>query len=59
MVVTGALFVVYNFWFLRNVKKMHAREMGMLNVREGGWAEKLKHKANEPAFGGVDRKSVV
>jgi hypothetical protein len=27
MVVTGALFVIYEFWILRKVKNKHTREM--------------------------------
>ncbi len=53
MVVTGGLFVVYNFWFLRNVKKMHEKEMGQFNVVKEGWKDKIEKKAHQPAFGGV------
>jgi len=34
MVITGALFVIYNFWVLGKVKKMHGREM---ERGGGGW----------------------
>lgn len=54
MVITGVLFVIYNFWVLGRVKKMHGREMeraGMGGGYEGeGLKEKIERKAKEPAL---------
>ena len=51
MVVTGCLFVVYNFWVLARVKKRHGREMEREARFEGeGLKEKIGRKAHEPAL---------
>lgn len=49
MVITGVLFVIYNFIVLGNVKKSHAREMDSSHIDEG-IVEKIERKANEPAL---------
>jgi len=49
MVITGILFVIYNFIVLGRVKKSHAREMDSSHIGEG-IVEKIERKANEPAL---------
>jgi hypothetical protein len=57
MVVTGALFALYNFWVLEKVKKSHGREMesATLYNRET-LIEKVERKAMQP---GLEPGSVV
>lgn len=52
MVITGCLFVIYNFWVLARVKRGHKREMGQGGQGgEGeGLKEKIGRKVNEPAL---------
>ena len=51
MVITGVLFVVYNFWVLARVKKRHGREMQMSGAHDGeGLKEKIGRKVHEPAL---------
>ncbi len=54
MVITGVLFVIYNFWVLARVKKIHGREIergGIGGGYEGeGLKEKMERKAKEPAL---------
>jgi hypothetical protein len=49
MVITGCLFVIYNFWVLAGVKKRHGREMDH-GYGEEGLKEKIGRKMNEPAL---------
>ncbi|KAH8756143.1 hypothetical protein BGZ57DRAFT_909417 [Hyaloscypha finlandica] len=49
MVITGCLFVIYNFWVLAGVKKRHGREMDR-GYGEEGLKEKIGRKMNEPAL---------
>jgi hypothetical protein len=49
MVITGMLFVIYNFIVLGRVKKSHAREMGSSRINEG-IIEKVERKVHEPAL---------
>ncbi|KAI9048424.1 hypothetical protein LZ554_007260 [Drepanopeziza brunnea f. sp. 'monogermtubi'] len=55
MLVTGALFGLYNFWILERVKRRHGREMeesGSVSGSEGeeGLMEKIGRKAHKPAL---------
>ena len=52
MVITGALFVVYNYWVLARVKKRHGREVRGFGGKgeEEGLKEKMGRKAREPAL---------
>jgi hypothetical protein len=56
MVITGVLFVLYNFWILERVKRRHGREMESAGGEGEGWKEKIERKANEP---GLEPGSVV
>ena len=49
MIVTGILFVIYNFIVLGKVRKSHAKEMDSSNLDEG-IVEKIERKAHEPAL---------
>ena len=49
MVITGVLFVIYNFIVLGRVKKRHERDMNSQHINETV-AEKIERKANEPAL---------
>ncbi len=49
MIVTGALFVIYNFGVLAKVKTRHGREMEAGYIGEG-LVEKIDRKVHEPAL---------
>lgn len=49
MVITGMLFVIYNFVVLRNVKRKHERDMSAQYPDETA-VEKIARKAHEPAL---------
>jgi uncharacterized membrane protein HdeD (DUF308 family) len=49
MVITGVLFIIYNFIVLGRVKRKHQRDMTSQHVDETV-AEKIGRKANEPAL---------
>ena len=55
MVITGVLFVIYNFIVLRGIKKSHEREMDSFTAREG-LVEKMERKVHEL---GLEPGSVV
>jgi len=56
MVITGVLFVLYNFWLLEKVRRKHEREMGIedgigrVSGEEEGLKEKMDRKTKEPAL---------
>jgi hypothetical protein len=51
MVVSGCLFLLYNFWFLHKVQKSHEKEMGLEHQHDDETlVEKVKRKAHEPAL---------
>jgi hypothetical protein len=49
MVITGVLFVIYNFIVLGRVKRKHQRDMNSQRTDETV-VEKIERKANEPAL---------
>lgn len=49
MVITGVLFVIYNFIVLGRVKRRHERDMSSQYPNETV-VEKIERKANEPAL---------
>jgi hypothetical protein len=49
MVITGVLFVIYNFIVLGKVKRRHERDMNPQHINETV-AEKIERKANGPAL---------
>jgi hypothetical protein len=52
MVVTALLFVLYNYWVLRRVKKSHSRDIRntQLTGDGEGLREKVERKVMEPAL---------
>jgi hypothetical protein len=50
MVITGCLFVIYNFWVLARVKKRHGREMQLGGGDGENLKEKMGRKARAPAL---------
>jgi hypothetical protein len=49
MVITGVLFVIYNFIVLGRVKRKNQRDMNSQRTDETV-VEKIERKANEPAL---------
>jgi hypothetical protein len=57
MIITGVLFVLYNFWVLGKVRRSHSREMKSAAANQDETlVEKVERKAMEP---GLEPGSVV
>ncbi|KIX02414.1 uncharacterized protein Z518_08355 [Rhinocladiella mackenziei CBS 650.93] len=53
MCVAGGFFLIYNFWALRRVRKVHDQELGLEHEHDDETlVEKVKRKAHEPPLQG-------